>query len=948
MGRERGNGPLPPRVLLLLVAMLRDARAQDYCVDHYWVPGTGARGTAEESCHSMQPKDGWCGESASNCEGGCAGVWCTAASTGTSSDTAGTSSDTTAPCVDVDNGLMGRFSYTCASIGDNLDKCTGYDANGFVAGDMCCQCGGGALQVHVLPSHALRFGQGDSEYELQLTSLGADAVAGVWTLSAWAMYTPDFDGCKKLLHSRWWSGTTILGTTGSGCDGQIGWPSTAGTWERVSETFDTEGVVPSSMVWFVGYSQSNTAGNSYVTDLQITGPDGSTWINDGTFDGGSHMSLWNPTASYGTFSVVSTPQRSCPSCIVCPAGRYSGVVGGTGCSLCPAGSVTNTFDQPGATTCALCPPGRYSQSPQLACRDCSAGSFTDTLDEPGATNCSVCLAGQYSPSPHESCQQCPIGQYNDAPNRTNCTLCRAGVTDTHDRPGATRCDMPGRTCAGKVQCEWVEGPARFLCAFGSSLVHKGYRVVLPWEFDLVGDAHNDGNTTLVLTTTQGDQMGLARYRLATPPQWLTDVFTVRFEMYVGDGNGADGMCVNLGDQSPASTAEDGVATGVSLCFDEHPNSDFENGVDLYVDGVVVWEERAECSHGDCHPMTLFEDARWHSVELTVSPDATGGMTVAFEFDDGTLNGTAHVDDFDLPPGQESWLMFSARTGGLTNNHWVRNVAIREGGATPSDVPEEATAEGGYNLTLRSFASPTCSVASGGPAGSTGGDMYPPKLGVAFSSDFLCGLPASSPASSRKIVHAPPDLRAVARVVKREHLEGLDGLPDAIAAKRIGLSLQCYERVLAAMNNSATKEEVPLVTLQEFEYVGCGEEQPATQDTETCISADYMPDGPESAYWAAILSNQTCLPMPMCNMSATSQDQCRMIAGRDAVGCADLEGTDWMPDPCINAEREVCNSYGVGTDNAPCCEWTTAPCAQALERLRAKFAGCAGVWPQSGQ
>jgi hypothetical protein len=51
----------------------------------------------------------------------------------------------TTECTDTDNGLMGRFSYTCASIDDNLDKCTGYDANGFVAGEMCCQCGGGAI-----------------------------------------------------------------------------------------------------------------------------------------------------------------------------------------------------------------------------------------------------------------------------------------------------------------------------------------------------------------------------------------------------------------------------------------------------------------------------------------------------------------------------------------------------------------------------------------------------------------------------------------------------------------------------------------------------------------------------------------------------------------------------------------------------------------------------------
>eukprot|EP01043_Picozoa_sp_COSAG02_P078114 COSAG02_NODE_17429_length_1004_cov_1.649724_1_plen_211_part_01 len=211
MRREGGALVWP----LLLLTMLHDAWAQEYCVDHYWVPGTGVRGTAEQSCQWMHPKVGWCGESASNCEGGCGGVWCTHASTDTSSDAtgapasfvgcwsdnlipgwtpyscddgattyytgcsrmAGTHServaqcaqlcaelgynqfdihDTSAcfcgaasnvasthptfeteieaiaagcmnfvytiasPCVDVDNGLMGRFSYTCASIGDNL------------------------------------------------------------------------------------------------------------------------------------------------------------------------------------------------------------------------------------------------------------------------------------------------------------------------------------------------------------------------------------------------------------------------------------------------------------------------------------------------------------------------------------------------------------------------------------------------------------------------------------------------------------------------------------------------------------------------------------------------------------------------------------------------------------------------------------------------------------
>lgn len=1121
--RERGNRVGVGRLggLLLTLAILPSC-AQEYCVDHYWVPGTGTRGTAEDSCQMMQPKDGWCGESANNCEGGCAGVWCAATPTDSSTDTITsasiTSSDSTtraanfvgcwpeneipgwqpwscedgattyytgcgrmagshservahcaqlcmelgynqfdihdtsacfcgaelnvastlpsdeteaeaiaascmnllytiaSPCVDVDDGLMGRFSYTCASIGNDVDKCTGYDANGFVAGDMCCQCGGGAIQYQALPQYSLQFGQGQSEYELELNPLGPNAVAGVWTLSAWAMYTADYDGCRKLLHSRWWNGDTILGTTGHSCDGHIGWPSSPDTWERVSETFDTQGVVPSSMHWFVGYSQSNSAGNSYITGLQITGPDGSTWLDDGNFeqsieimdipyshhqyssiwsgdpvgawhgsgrldspqawsaqnndqnqwmqltipegdvwvagvatigrddldqwvtsykvsyrdDGGSwryvqcggsecvytgnhdrntesrqnfeqavwtsvvrihpwtwhvhvsiragllirssgHMSTWNEAASYGVYSIARRPQSSCPACITCRAGRYAN---STGCSLCGAGSVTNTLDQSGATSCAACPPGQYSESPGQACRACVAGAVTSTLNQSGATSCSACPTGQYSLSPQQACQQCPVGQYSDAPNSTKCRLCSAGgVTDTADRPGASRCDVHRRNCDGRIHCEWVAGPARFLCAVGTSLVDNSYQSLGNWQFEMVGNAYNDGNATLVLTVAQGDQMGLARFMLPESTTLLTQVFIVRFEMYVGDGNGADGMCVNLGDPSPTrrGIAEEGVAVGVSLCFDTHPNSPSEHGVEMFVGGSAVWQKFAECGYNDCYPVTLFEDAQWHSVELRTSPDASGGMNVAFELDGGILNGTAHVDSFE-PPSDESWLSFSARTGGATNNHWVRNVAISEG-----EVHHQPT------LNLRSFAAPTCSAPPGHTTGAAGGDIQLPRLAVAFSPDFLCERPLSSPPRSRKVVHAPPDLRAVARVVKKEELERLDGLPHAEAARRVGLSLTCYERVLNAMNDSTANEitEIPLATLpEEFEYVGCGETPPAHG---TCLSAGYAADGPESAYWAAILSNQSCL--------------------------------------------SISNTSG---------------CAEALERLRTKFAGCAGV------
>ena len=47
--------------------------------------------------------------------------------------------------MDSDDGAMGQLDYTCAAIGAQTDRCTGYDDDDFVATDMCCVCGGGLV-----------------------------------------------------------------------------------------------------------------------------------------------------------------------------------------------------------------------------------------------------------------------------------------------------------------------------------------------------------------------------------------------------------------------------------------------------------------------------------------------------------------------------------------------------------------------------------------------------------------------------------------------------------------------------------------------------------------------------------------------------------------------------------------------------------------------------------
>ena len=66
-----------------------------------------------------------------------------------------------------------------------------------------------------VPGYALDFaptaaGSG-SEYELQVAT--PRARAGEYVLSAWVKYDADYDGNRTVLHSTWWDGSGVLGST---------------------------------------------------------------------------------------------------------------------------------------------------------------------------------------------------------------------------------------------------------------------------------------------------------------------------------------------------------------------------------------------------------------------------------------------------------------------------------------------------------------------------------------------------------------------------------------------------------------------------------------------------------------------------------------------------------------------------------------------------------------
>eukprot|EP01050_Picozoa_sp_SAG11_P001248 SAG11_NODE_53_length_19648_cov_14.691902_10_plen_334_part_00 len=200
---------------------------------------------------------------------------------------------------------------------------------------------------------------------------------------------------------------------------------------------------------------------------------------------------------------------------------------------------------------------------------------------------------------------------------------------------------------------------------------------------------------LQLTRVETNQKGTAFY----PIDGLTSTkqFSVRYQLYTGDGTGADGQCVTLGGNSLGSrTAEDGVEQGLSLCFDEYANNG-DHGVTLFWNGDQIWEDRAACGNREgCPPVSYFDDSQWHEVELTVTPTGEGAR-VEFTLDGHLYLGAGLIERYILPP--QSYLGFTARTGGATNNHWVRGTTDNE---TPRAIRFRTDSDEEQTVPLANF------------------------------------------------------------------------------------------------------------------------------------------------------------------------------------------------------------------------------------------------------
>ena len=156
-------------------------------------------------------------------------------------------------------------------------------------------------------------------------------------------------------------------------------------------------------------------------------------------------------------------------CIVCSKGMYSDKPGMTSCLPCLSGKFTN---RTGETMCHKCARGRKSQnSNATGCLGCNKGYFQNKI---GKTSCLPCLPGEFGDKEAmHLCDKCPSGRYSKDTNSTSCSYCAKGrFTDTM---GATLClpCLPGKFAnnTGMAICHMCT-PGQFAASSNSSLCFK--------------------------------------------------------------------------------------------------------------------------------------------------------------------------------------------------------------------------------------------------------------------------------------------------------------------------------------------------------------------------------------------------------------------------------------------------------------------------------------------
>jgi hypothetical protein len=213
-------------------------------------------------------------------------------------------------------------------------------------------------------------------------------------------------------------------------------------------------------------------------------------------------------------------------------------------------------------------------------------------------------------------------------------------------------------------------PAYASFFYGYGRLCTDFNSGLPAQAALFGTATLAGDGSVHLTEAQGSQNGTLIISGLNSTN-LLDRFTVRYRMRVGGGTAtpADGYSFNVASDLPNGTiggGEEGHNTGLVLAFDNYNNGAGESpGANQAPSIAIKWNGAFLTNY----LTTLFRSgANFFDVVVNMEPDGTLDLI---------YNGTVVFHNFPTPfrgivAPKYGW---TARTGGLTDAHWVDDICI---------------------------------------------------------------------------------------------------------------------------------------------------------------------------------------------------------------------------------------------------------------------------------
>ena len=194
-------------------------------------------------------------------------------------------------------------------------------------------------------------------------------------------------------------------------------------------------------------------------------------------------------------------------------------------------------------------------------------------------------------------------------------------------------------------------------------------MTVPPSGTLTGNAtYIDSSWGVRLTVASGDLLGYLYYVKNPGLGFYGEYETWAGGGDAGGGSGADATWISIHDNSASSAREDVVDGGYHFTVDEWGTSGTDPGRVAFTKSTV--DNGGAISQWNS---TTIADSSWHNLKVYFFNNGTRATARVY------YDGTLRINATDTSPQATTgnYMGFAGRTGGSTNNHYIRSIIIRK-------------------------------------------------------------------------------------------------------------------------------------------------------------------------------------------------------------------------------------------------------------------------------